>query len=234
MPRSDDREPIDIVAKEQSSSERIYRRLNMAIGGTRGLFQDPFGRTGQARLRRIDAGQIVLPTGRICVTDALSADEFPPLNVMVVPGEYRVEIVLAQPPKRLGSARGAFIVVRFSKEPLEVWQPITAVSPADPCFTDEMPNAMVQEGGIGIFSFESAAAHLARRRRDRRFVNQILSRSKAEGNCEWLNFRPGRSKENAIFCAGGLGDGTCFCAGGFAKTGRLACLVVDYAFMDAI
>src|SRR5689334_17954046 len=44
-------------------------------------------------IQRIDAGKLVLPTGRICVTDAYSADQFPPLNRIVARGDYPVEIV---------------------------------------------------------------------------------------------------------------------------------------------
>src|SRR6266404_7138400 len=81
-------------------------------------------------IRRIDAGRLVLPTGRICVADAYSADEFPPLNRIVPAGEYPVEIVVAELPEDLpfGNDRCAFIVVVTSGDPdVSSWEPVTAV-----------------------------------------------------------------------------------------------------------
>jgi hypothetical protein len=95
-----------------------------------------------------------------------------------------------------------------------------------------MPNAFVQEGGTGIFSMESAIDHFARLQREARFSDRWLRRTQREGQCEWLNFRPARSRKNAIFCTGGFGDGTYFCAGGYARNGRVSHLVIDYNIID--
>jgi hypothetical protein len=101
------------VSKVPSNVKRLFQRLDAAIGGNRAILRDPWGETYPARLRRIDAGKLVLPTGRMCVADAFSSTEFPPLNVLAAPGEFPVEVIVAQPPKRVGPARGAFVVITF-------------------------------------------------------------------------------------------------------------------------
>src|SRR5690242_7358309 len=93
----------------------ITRRMELAVYGKRGVLQEGQYHAGQPlKIRRLEIGKLLLPSGRICVADAYSATEFPPLNILVPPGAYPVEVALAQFSKRIGSDRGAFLVVTFS------------------------------------------------------------------------------------------------------------------------
>ena len=109
-------------------------------------------------IRRIHAGKLLLPTGRICVTDAYRADTWPPLNRIVPAGEYGVELVIEELPDDLpfGNDRCTFAVVTFGADAAGAWEPATAVEPADPNFTGKRPNGFVQSGGTGLLSPEAA------------------------------------------------------------------------------
>ena len=96
-----------------SSSER----MKVALNGTSGFVRDEQYEAGQAfNIRRLDVGAIFLPTGLFCVADTFNADEFPPLNRIVPPGEYSAQIVIAELPRNIpfGNPRGAFLVIKFS------------------------------------------------------------------------------------------------------------------------
>lgn len=69
----------------------VAKRMMVAISAKSAKLRDGQHGAGTGfSIRRIDAGKLALPTGRICVTDAYSADEFPPLNRIVPPGDYPV------------------------------------------------------------------------------------------------------------------------------------------------
>src|SRR5260221_13417368 len=107
------------MATEEPTGELLIRRMNVATDGARGVIRKHQHHAGQAfAIRRIDLGKIVLPTGRIGVNDAYSPDEYPPLNRLVPPGEYPVELVVAEIPKDLpfGNDRAAFLLVTFSRD----------------------------------------------------------------------------------------------------------------------
>ena len=181
-------------------------------------------------IHRIDAGKLWLPTGRICVTDAYSADAYPPLNRIVPPGEYPVELVIAQFAK---DARCAFLVVTFSDTSAASWEPITAVESATPCFMDEAPNVFIQEGATGVFSPEAAAVHFEQLHQDFDGRSEsIRKQSKRFGSQDWINFRPGEDATNMIICEGGMGDGQFECFVGLTAVGRVARLVVDFGIAD--
>jgi hypothetical protein len=214
------------------------KRMGVAIGAKVAKVRARQHEEGtRFNIRRIDAGHLVLPTGRICVNDAYSADEYPPLNRIVPPGQYAVELVIAEIPKELpfGNARCAFAVVTFSDARVASWEPITAVKGAGPCFTDDRPNGIVQEGGTGLFSPESGQMHFSRLRK--RFDDQLkLIRKKSQqfGCQDWINYRPARKQENIIIVEGGMGDGTYECFAGLSTIGRMSRLVVDFMIADAI
>src|SRR6186713_857404 len=100
-----------------ASPDALAERMTVAISAKNAKVRPGQHEAGTAfSIRRIDAGKVVLPTGRICVTDAYSADEYPPLNRLVPPGDYPVEIVVALLPedRPFGGERCAFVVVTFS------------------------------------------------------------------------------------------------------------------------
>jgi hypothetical protein len=186
-------------------------------------------------MRRVRAGTVRLPTGRMCVADAYSADAFPPLSRLVPPGDYPVEIVVASLPLdlRFGNDRCAFMMAVFDEAHELHWEPVTAVAAAMPSFTDEDPNSFIQEGATGLFSPEAGAAHLAHLRRS--YDEQMLSiRRHANhiGSSEWVNFSLGQDGANIIICEGGFGDGACDCFVGLTAAGRVARLVVDFCIAD--
>lgn len=182
-------------------------------------------------IRRIDAGKLVLPTGRICVTDAYSAEKYPPLNRLVAPGDYPVEIVVAQLPedRPFGGERCVFIVVTFSGTEVKTWEPVTTVAAAAPNFTNKRPNAFVQDGATGLFSPEAGAVHFAHM--GQQFDEQlamIRKQAKRFGTHDWVNYRPGQEPANVIICEAGFGDGTFECFVGLTAAGRVARLIIDY------
>lgn len=206
--------------------------LSFALNGVVGVGQGS-AEGAPAVLQRIDAGKLVLPTGRICVTDAYSPDEWPALNVLVPSGSYPVQLVIADIAKTnrqtMCGKRFAFMLVTFTEEPVERWSPMTAVKSADPCFTDEAPHALVQEGMTAVTSPEAADAHFAAYRRDETLPDRLRERHQRIEYSHWLNYVPGEEPANMIMCEGGFGDGTLYCFGGFTRQGRLARLVVDFA-----
>ena len=118
-----------------ASPDVVIKRMTVAISARNAKVRARQHEAGTPfAIRRIDAGKVVLPTGRVCVTDAYSADEYPPLNRLVPPGDYPVEIVIAQLPEDLpfGNERCAFIVVTFSDGKATSWEPVTAVATAEP------------------------------------------------------------------------------------------------------
>lgn len=222
------------MASPDPKSTELTRRLTLALNGKRGVARrhhpgQPFP------IRRIDAGPIFLPTGRICATDAYEGDDTPPLNRIVPPGEYAVEIVVAQRPQnlRFGNERAAFLLVKFAPGDPAAWTPLTAVAPADPNFLDEEPHAFVQEGATAIFSPEAGAVHFAHLKQQ--FDEQLkLLRKQAQrfGSNDWLNYRPGQDRPNLILVEGGFGDGTCYCYAGLSPAGRMTHLVIDFDVAD--
>ena len=219
------------------SSHVIAIRMAVAISGRTGKVRRGRHEAGTAfRIRRIDAGRLVLPTGRVCVADAYSADRIPPLNRLVPSGEHPVELVVARLPKRLpfGNERCAFIVVTFGDAEVASWEPATAVEAAPPCYTDSKPNVFVQEGATGLFSPEAGAAHFAHLRRNfDRHVAAIRRKAERFGINEWFNYRPGRGAANVIVCEGGFGDGSFECFVGLTTAGRVVRLVLDFDVADA-
>lgn len=111
---------------------------------------------------------------------------------------------------------------------------MTAVAAAEPCFTDEHPNAFVQDGATGLFSPEAGAVHFAHMQQQ--FDDQIAAirkQAKQFGGNEWVNYQPGQDNTNVIICEGGLGDGSFECYVGLSAAGRVARLVIDYDIADA-
>jgi Protein of unknown function (DUF4241) len=210
----------------------LEQRMLIAVAGNKAHVQGrDSGIDTVASLRRIDAGILSLPTGRICVTDAYSADKFPALNRIVSPGGYSVQLVIVELPKELpfGNDRCAFAVVTASGDKVVKWEVVTAVESADPCFTDKNPNGFVQEGGTGIFSPEAGAVHFAHlsQQFDQQ-VADIRKQSKHYGKNDWINYRPGQDPPNVVICEGGNGDGDYQCFVGLTKSGRVACFIVDF------
>ena len=219
-----------------ASPDAVAKRMTVAVSAKKAKVRAGRHEAGTAfKVRRIDAGKLVLPTGRICVTDAYSADEFPPLNRLVSPGDYPVEIVVAELPKNLpfGNDRCAFIVVTFSDAKVSAWEPATAVAVAEPCFTDERPNGFVQEGATGLFSPEAGAVHFAHLRQQfDRQLQTIRKQARQFGGNDWINYRPGRDRVNLIICEAGFGDGSFECFVGLTAAGRVARLVLDFDIAD--
>ena len=185
---------------------------------------------------RIDAGKLRLPSGRICISDAYSADEFPPLNRIAPEGEYSVELVIAELPKglRFGGHRCAFVVVTFLDDDIATWQPVTAVKVADPCFTEQAPNRFVQEGATGVFSPEAGAIHFAVLHQDfDEHLEFIRKQARSFGINDWINYQPSGDAPNLIICEGGMGDGDFECFAGLTKSDRLARVVVDFGIGEA-
>lgn len=219
-----------------SKDETLAKRMNVALSAKAAKVRAGQHEEGTTfNIRRIEAGKLFLPSGRICVTDAYSADELPPLNRIVPIGEYAVELVIAEIPNNLsfGSDRCAFAIVTFSDSIIELWQPITAVKAADPCFTDENPNGIVQEGGTALFSPEAGEVHFAHLRQQRKDqLAMIRKLAKRFGSNEWTNYRPGDDASNVLIVEGGMGDGNYECFVGLTKVGRMARLVIDFGIGD--
>jgi hypothetical protein len=215
----------------------LERRMTVAITASSAKVRARQHEEGTSfKIRRIDAGMLLLPTGRICITDAYSADKYPPLNRIVPEGEYPVELVIAQIPKNLpfGNDRCAFVVVTFAREPVERWEPVTATETAEPCFTPEKPNGIVQGGGTGLFSPEAGLLHFARLHRNfDEHLEWIRSRSQQFGRQDWINYRPAKDKANVVIVEGGMGDGDYECFVGLSKIGRVLRVVVEFAIADS-
>jgi hypothetical protein len=213
-------------------NDALSERMRVALSGTQGVVREQQHEAGQSfTIRRVDAGKLVLPSGRICVADAFNPDVFPPLNRIVPPGEYPVQIVIAELPRNLpfGNPRGAFLMVKFSEAQANSWEPATAVSAADPCFADDDPNGFVQEGYSAVFSPEAGAVHFARVQEQfeehEKLVEGLQERI---GHCDWCNYRPGKDSANVIVCSGGFGDGRYHCYNGVDAAGRVTHLVIDF------
>lgn len=78
-----------------SDFESIAERLKLAVVGDQGSLLDSEGTPAEFTFRANRIGNIHLPTGRLCVTDAYSADHYPPINRIVKSGSFGVEAVLA-------------------------------------------------------------------------------------------------------------------------------------------
>jgi hypothetical protein len=214
-------------------------RMNVALSARRAKVRAGEPEEGtEFTIRRIDTGKLRLPTGRICVTDAYSADMCPPLNRIVPPGEYPVELVIAELPKNIpfGNDRCAFAVVTFGAEPAGVWEPVTAVEPADPNFTEKRPNGFVQSGGTGLFSPEAAMVHFGNLwEQFEQRMEAIREQAQHYGRNDWVNYRPPDGLANVIICEGGFGDGTYYCFAGLTETGgRVTHLVIDFGIADPL
>lgn len=187
------------------------------------------------RIRRTDAGKLALPTGRICITDAYNAEDLPPLNRVVPAGAYPVELVIAELPDDLpfGDDRCAFIVITFSDADVAAWEPVTAVSAANPNFVDARPNSFFQQDATALFSPEAGAvhfAHLAQQFDEQ--VEAIRKRAKRFGFRNWIEYRPGQDAANVIICEAGMGAGRFECFVGLNAAGRVARLVIDFDIAD--
>jgi hypothetical protein len=221
-----------------ANSDTLVKRMTVAIAAKVAKVRAGQHEAGtRFSIQRIDAGKLALPTGRICVTDAYSADQFPPLNRIVVPGDYPVEIVVAKLPRNLpfGNDRCAFIVVTFDCADVASWELGTAVAPADPCFTDERPNAFIQEGATALFSPEAGAVHFARlRQNQQKQLASIRNQANRFGTHDWINYRPGKDPANVILCEAGFGDGRYECFVGLTRIDRVARLVLDFNIADPV
>jgi hypothetical protein len=220
-----------------ANGDSLDRLMRVALSASKGRVGPRRPEAGAAfPIRRIDAGRLVLPTGRLCVSDAYGGDGFEPLNRLVAPGDYPVELVIAELPEDLpfGSSRCAFLVVKFGRTMPSSWGPVTAVAPAEPNFMDDRPSAFVQSGATAVFSPEAGAIHFDLM--GRQFDSQlelIRGQSSRFGMNEWANYRPGQDKANVIVCEGGYGDGVMECVVGLTAAGRVSHLVVDFNIADA-
>lgn len=207
----------------------LKQAMEFAMTGVAGIGSG-YVEGSRVTLSRVGAGTLRLPTGRICVTDAYSADVYTPLNRIAPSGDYPVTCVLAEIGQQgYSGGRIAFVVVTFVDAPVAHWTDITSVEPAPPCFVDADPNVVVQEGGLGLFSMESAEEHFALLRRDYEgHVNHLKELRKSHRKRGWFEYAPGTQGAHAFIIDGGLGDGKARCWCGLTQVGRLARLVIDY------
>jgi hypothetical protein len=126
---------IDELGLPMESPKHLPKRMTIALAAREGRVRKGQHEAGtRFRIRRIDAGKLELPSGRICVADAYMADQFPPLNRLVPPGQYPVELVIARLPKNIpfGDERCAFLIVTFAQNQPAKWESVTAIAEARP------------------------------------------------------------------------------------------------------
>jgi hypothetical protein len=221
---------------EPISADQLKARMSTAIQAHRGRVRPGRHEAGTPfTIRRIDAGRLKLPTGRLCVADAFWGEPFAPLNRILPAGDYPVELAIAELPQNLpfGGQRCAFMIVRTSDNAPASWEPVTATEATHACFEDKAPNQFVQEGGTAIFSPEAGAVHMAHmaQQHDAQ-IEAIEKQSQRFGINDWCNFVPGPDSANMVICHGGFGDGYYHCYVGLTPAGRVARVVVDFDIAD--
>jgi hypothetical protein len=218
-------------------SSKHTNLMNIALTGRRAcIVSERHELDIEVGLKRDSSLKLNLPTGRFCATDLIMDDQFLPFNVIVQPGAYAVEFVVAKIPKRhpYGGECIAFVVIDFQDGTAVSWEPATVVGIGRYSYSSDMPNSFIQEATSGIFSPEAGRMITALKKRKVDMYSLVIN-ARDDRKCAYgIDYSPGSSSLNAVVFEGGFGDGISKCYNGFNSDGRLCKFIIDFNVISAL
>jgi hypothetical protein len=181
---------------------------------------------GEIALTVVDAGTLLLPSGRLLACDplfGLGADSY---SRHFRPGEYAVHLSLAQFPDG-GGCWISFARIQFGNRMARRW-----VATALP--DEETSRFTVDSGTACVLDRRTARLLLRNLERNPDFLERTQpSLSGSDGDYSWTNVVVDPSSgANVIAFSSGAGDGVFACYYRFDGRGRLADFVIDFDMLS--
>lgn len=160
--------------------------------------------------RVVDAGALVLPTGRIVVSDPILDPFNKPFSVSVTPDSYSVLLSLIKDDV-------ALVMVNFAEGPPVYWQ-------------KTKPDSFEVDSGCGCLMDHKVSRFLRRRAEDDKYegYSRRFQDALEENDGQWGGYRVGRSSgANVVVFRAWGGDGTFPSFFGYSANDEVVCLVTD-------
>lgn len=176
---------------------------------------------------------LLLPTGRIVVTDPFVDPGAKPLGFAVPPGEYAVRIAVAHSDgdERIACARIDFV----NEVPHEWFYALQEEKDPDQVSEDDL-GFPVDSATAGLMSAEAAELWEQLVDADGGFAETVQERLEANyaDTREWVEIHVGdEMRLNAALFTTGVGDGFYPCLLGMTNGETPACLLIDFGLLDA-
>jgi hypothetical protein len=189
-------------------------------------------------LRRVSVGMLHLSSGQVYCCDPFLSHEVDSLALRVRPGDYEVDLRMADFPD--WGERVALARLLVSSQPVTTWQ--EAVFNA----LGERTSSFRVDAGLACFMDRNAAVLLTRAvsdfyrtRPDGNYYTDLLDaefqrRAERPGTSgDWAMHNPVQGKpDNVAIFASGLGDGFYTAWWGLDKAGHPAMLIVDFGLLS--
>lgn len=187
---------------------------------------------GDAALNCHDAGDLVLPTGKIVACDPAVSPDAPPFAVCVAPGKYPVILSVAH---YGGDQRVAYAMLKFGDERPARWG---AALPANRELTSPKADEVYYYGvdsATGCYMDVEAARVLSESAEGDIYFDQIaegMDKTYVE-TWSWANICLNPATGANIVCfSTGLGDGAYASYFGYGGKGDILCLVTDFRLFE--
>lgn len=176
------------------------------------------------------AGDLVLPTGRIVACDPLVFDEAEPFTVAVRAGSYPVSLAVAKVSEN--DQRVAFAKVTFAFADPVAWK-MAAVAGQDPTtlHANHIFGYPVDSGTASFIDAEAAALLLQRLQAEDEYDQTIIEGMEKTYVHTWsyATVRPSaRYEGNCVAFSSGWGDGLYASYFGYSAADDVVCLVTDF------
>jgi len=190
------------------------------------------GSAGLGLLRQHRAGDLIVPSGHLVACDPGFPDaaSLQPLTPPVLPGRYPVLLGIAQGAD--GDQRVAYALLQVATQPSVRWAPAgRAGTPGG----EVAPASYIVESGLGCFMDVQAARVLVQRlRADPEYNVRIAEAVDAHfvdtWGCATLSLAP-QTRATLIAFSSGAGEGVYATYIGYDATGRVSCVVTDFALL---
>jgi hypothetical protein len=179
-------------------------------------------------------GELVLPTGRLVLCDALTDPQAGPLARIVEAGTFPAHVSIAR--LEGGDERIAAAMLRFSEGTIDEWE--LAMAPnAVPLEAEEthFVGYPVESGTGSFLSAESASLLAARLESEPDFHERIAEalRARYRDTRDWADVPIDEATGvNALLFSAGLGDGVYPSFWGLTSERRPVCLITDFGLVD--
>lgn len=187
---------------------------------------------GDAALKCHNAGDLVLPTGKIVACDPAVSPETPPFAICVVPDKYPVILSIA---RFCDDQRVAYAMLKFSDEKPVRWGMALLPKPDSASLKDDEVYYYGVDSATGCFMDVEAAQVLIENIDSDIYLDQITEEMDKTyvDTWSWANICLSPSTGANIICfSTGLGDGAYTSYFGYDEKGDVLCLVTDFGLFE--
>ena len=183
---------------------------------------------GPARLQRVDAAFLEMPTGELVASDPFPIDHrlSDPFTTRLPQGRYPVVLSVVRFDD--GGERVAFAILRIVDEPVKRWEPITFPGHDVATLAGDEYFGYGVDSGLGCFADACTARAYERRLQTEPTYFRKMGASLPPRMLA-TEFRPqGEDGPNMIVFSAGFGDGSYATFAGRTQDGRIAAVVTDF------